>query len=63
MGMRGEIRGVVHMRTVRAVILPDHFKLASYGNGILLAGKWWLDSEVEESGEGGGGGEGNIASH
>ena len=45
------------MRTVRAVILPDHFKLASYGNGILLAGKWWLDSEVEESGEG------NIASH
>ena len=61
MGMRGE-RGVVHMRTVRAVILPDHFKLASYGNGIFLAGKWWLDSEVEESGEGEGG-EGNIASH
>ena len=56
MGMRGE-RGIVHIHTVRAVILPDHFKLASYGNGIFLAGKWWLDSEVEE------GGEGNIASH
>ena len=47
MGMRGE-RGMVHIHTVRAVILPDHFKLVSYGNGIFLAGKWWLDSEVEE---------------
>ena len=47
MGIRGE-RGVVHMRTVRAAILPDHFKLASYRNGIFLAVKWWLDSEVEE---------------
>ena len=37
MGMRGE-RGVVHMRMVHAVILPDHFKLASYGNGIFLQG-------------------------